>query len=446
MQNFLLADDMGLGKSLQALTTFAVDVIRGWATTAIVVAPATLKANWAKEVKKYTRFEYLVIDGTDKKRREQLSAFSLMDGPKILIMNYEQVGAYVAELNAMAFDVSIFDEAHMIKNPDARRSLACMHLRTRRNFVLTGSPMLNQAQDLWVPLHRCNRFEFPSYHRFVNRYCVMGGYNNKQVVGVKNEAELREKLGKYMIRRLKSEVLNLPEVQVITRMVDLLPEQRKMYDKALDEMVIENPNGDDIEISSPVVKFGRLRQICGTTAAFLDADISGKLDLAIQDLREISRTGNKVVVFTQYRDVLKCFTARAQKIGVPVFELHGDIKKENRQDIVDRWSDTSGAAAMAAMIQVGGTGLNMTAARYGMFLDELFAPLLNQQAIDRMHRIGASETQPVQIYRYHCNKTVEDRVDNILAQKKQLFEDIVETTPWQQALKEEILERRKAKH
>jgi SNF2 family DNA or RNA helicase len=442
-KSFLLGDDMGLGKSLQAMTVFAVDVVRDWAKTCIVVAPAGLKGNWVDEIEKFTGFPYVLLDGTPAERNQQLIDFVSIEGPKILVVNYEQVIAHLAALDKLNFDVAIFDEAHYLKNPKAKRTQACLSMYSRRSFMLTGTPMLNHVNELWSILHRIDPVAYPKYWPFVNRYAVFGGWKDKQIVGVKNEKELTERLQGVMLRRLKKDVLDLPDVQIIERRVDLHAEQRKLYDEVVNEMRLprfDEAEPDDIE--NALTKFLRLKQICGTTLPFNGQDISSKMDLALADDTELLENGHRVVVFTQFRDVQACYSKRlAGGLSVPVFELHGDVPKTDRSNIVKEWGMTKEPGVIVCMLQVAGLGLNMVQAQHGAFLDELFVPGLNQQAIDRLHRIGQSTTQSVQIRKYICRNTIENRVQQILRTKSKLFGEIVETDPdWKRKLYRALME------
>jgi SNF2 family DNA or RNA helicase len=432
-KSFILADDMGLGKTLQSLVVFGMDVFRGWAKTAIVVCPVSLKANWAEEIELFTGFDYMILEGGPAKREEQLAQFAARDNPRILVMNYEQVGAHLNTLNSMMFDVSIFDEAHYLKNPKSQRTKACQQLFARRSFLLTGTPMLNKADELWSLLHRIDPDAYPNYWTFVNRYCVMGGYKDKQIIGVKNEKELTERVQRVMLRRLKKDVLDLPTVQIIKRYVDLTPEQRKIYDMVANELKLERTDSEEPDdIENALTKFLRLKQICGTTLPFTGVDHSAKLDLAVDDDLEILANGHKIVVFTQFRDVQDAYCQRIAKAtghGMPVFTLSGQVSATERQGVVNEWKNVSGPAVINCMLQVAGVGLNMTAARHGSFLDELFVPGLNQQAIDRLNRIGASTTQAIQIRKYIARDTIESRIQSILRTKTKLFGEIVEADP-----------------
>ena len=444
-KSFLLADDMGLGKSLQAMTIFAVDVYLGLAEKCIVVCPVTLKGNWSDEFDKFTRIPHVVLEGPPVKRHQQIIEFEQMTGPRALIVNYEQVVAHVKDFNRVGFDVAIYDEAHYIKNPKSQRTKKCQELSARRDFLLTGTPMLNHVDELWSLLHKIDPMRYPRYWSFVNRYAVFGGYQDKQIIGVKNEKELTEKLHSVMVRRLKKDVLDLPEVQIIERRVDLTKEQEKLYSEVRDEMRLPRADAatpDDID--NALTKFLRLKQICGTTLEFTGEDHSSKLDLAIEDELEILARGEKDVIFTQFRSVQEAYIKRlthATGGAIPIYQLNGDVKQPDRIDAVRRWSSEKGPAVIVCMLQVAGVGLNLTAAKNGAFIDKLFVPGLNQQAIDRLHRIGASTTQPIQIREYLCRNTIESRVNQILRVKSKLFGEIVESDPnWKKKLYQAVME------
>lgn len=435
-RSFILADDMGLGKSLEALTVFAVDVIRGWAETMIVVAPPTLKGNWADEIEKFTRFPYVVLDGPPIERIPQFMRFMMIKGPKILIIGYEQCHIHAEQLAGFNFDVAIFDEAHYIKNPLAVRTSSVLNIRSRRSFMLTGTPMENRVDELWCLLHRVDPDRYPSYYRYINRYATFGGYNGKQITGVKNERELIGAVNSVMLRRLKKDVLDLPEVQILPRRVDLYDEQRKIYDELNEDLKFSWADSDEEEfIEYAFVKVLRLRQICGTLLPFTGKDLSSKLDLAVNDDQEILAKGEKIVVFTQFREVQNAYLRRVADLGVPVFVVSGDVPAMQRPEIAKKWSAVDGPAIFCAMQQVAYAGLTLTAAKHGSFLDKHYNPQKNQQAIDRLHRIGASTVHPVQIREYICRNTVETRVEYLNTVKKKLFNQVINSeTDWKKKL------------
>lgn len=430
--------------SLQAITVFAIDIALKKSRTAIVICPATLKGNWLDEFDKFTRIHAVMLDGAPAKREIQINEFDAHAEPKVLIVNYEQVVAHLDRFNSMQFDVAIFDEAHYIKNPKSKRTKACLSLRTTRNFMLTGTPMLNKPDELWSILHKIDPAEpvFKKYWSFVNRFCMRGGFGGKEIVGVKNRSELNNKLNRYMTRRLKKDVLDLPDVQILERRVDLLPEQKKLYNEILNELKMTLPDEPNpVEIQNALTKMLRLKQVCGTTASFTGVDHSAKLDLALQDDIEIIKSGEKGVVFTQFRSVQEAYEKRLRDAAIPVWILNGDVPIPERQGVVKDWASSGEPGIMLCMLQVAGVGLNMTAARHGAFLDKLYVPGLNKQAIDRLHRIGASSMHPVQIREYKARGTIDIRIDQILKQKTSLVDSTVDNddSAWTNKLLQNLL-------
>lgn len=439
--SFLLADEMGLGKTLQALTVAAIDFERGWAKKVIVVAPATLKWNWQDEIDMHTKFSCHVLDGKPDERKEQITEFAI--GPTdILIVNYEQVVAHLEDFNKVGFDIAIFDEAHYLKSYKSKRAKACRSLRASRNFLLTGSPLLNQVNELWSLLHIINPTDYPNYWRFVNRYAVFGGYKDKQIVGVKNRNELNERLTTVMLRRLKKEVLDLPNKIPVVIKVDLHAEQEKLYRAAADDLKIDMPGSPNpYEIENALTRFLKLKQICGTTATIEGyADYSTKLDVAVEKAVELVGNGEHVVLFTQFRGVQACMMKRLAAVKpapIPAYELNGDTPKQTRSNLVKQWGEDS-PGALVAMLQVAGVGLNMTAASTCIFIDKLFVPKLNEQAEDRLHRIG--QDRPVTIIEIIARNTIESRIEAILRRKRKLFDTLVEDSDWKKALYEAMKE------
>lgn len=443
-RSLILGDDMGLGKTLQSLTVFGIDAKIGRGETCIVICPATVRSNWANEIEKFTRIPYVLLgetigrNGRPKKitdnaeRTAQLVDFFLMKGPRILIANYEQFTspAYEGILSKKRFHMAIFDEAHRMKNPDSVRTQAVMAIKSTRSLLLTGTPLLNRVQELYILFHRIDPERYCNPYRFANRYCVFSSGKFRQVIGTKNEAELRTKLGEVMIRRLKKHVLGTKEPTIIPVYVGLSDEQRAIYDQVEEEFLISIPGGteEDSLKAQGIEKFNRLDQLCVTPRNLGEEfpDSSQKLDKLIEMLDELAQNEEKVVVFTKWKPGLKRIIERSRKAmpGVPVFELSGDIPAERRQSVIDQWSAVEGPAFIVAMIKVAGVGLNMVASNTIIFVDKTVVPGLNKQAIDRCDRIG--QTKPVVVYELFVHGSIEHRVDEILREKDKLNNDIVE--------------------
>lgn len=449
---FILADDMGLGKSLEVLTVAAILFQMGRAKRILVVCPSTLKGNWEEEIALHTNFTTQVLAGTPATRLKRIETFKAST-TDVLIVNYEQVVAHVKwteavrnekgkitkkphpmgpnDLDACKFDIVIYDEAHLIKNRDSARTMATLKLVAPNHFILTGSPILNNVDDLWTLLHKVDPYVWPNYWTYKNRYVVLGGYNGKQVVGVKNETELHEKLKNVMVRRLFEETMGVDKPLFIPQWVDLHPAQRKLYDEAYLENQLTIPNEPDPQaIENALVKFLRLKEICGTTASVEGyTDVSAKLDRMEELAAEVLETGKPLVIFTQFRKVLQCAADRLGRKGMDVYELHGDIAVTDRVPTVRFWSEQAAAGkpgALVAMHQVGGVGLNMTAANTGIFIDKLWVPKLNEQSWRRLARIGQDFSQPIRIFELIARKTVEQRVEQINKRKSRISSTVVD--------------------
>lgn len=435
-KSFLLADGMGAGKTVQTLAVCAIHAkmtkeVVGRESQFLIVCPVSLKFNWLNEINKFTGMSAHMVDGSKSKRRQQIDAFYGDGGTKILIMGYESVKSHIDELRNVEFDAVIADEAHFLKTPDSQRTEAFRALAPSRRFMLTGTPILKHVDDLWVVLDQIQPGAWGSFKGFTATFCVFGGYGGKSVVGVKNENRLMEGVNQIMLRRRTEEVVDLPEVMYNTRVVQLTSQQRTAYNRALKEMVLERGDEEDEgeDISTPMVKFLRLKQICSTTATVRTdvADYSAKMDLAIEDVQLITDDGDKIVVFTCFRASLACFTNRilASMPDVPVWVLHGDVPTNQRQATVKAWSEYQGPAIIVCLIQVAGVGLNMVAASHVMFLDLDVTPANNDQAIARVHRIGATGSR-IQVWTYEASDTVDQRVNSILLSKRKTSDTIID--------------------
>lgn len=440
--NFLLGSQMGLGKSLQALTVFAIDVVMGKAQTLLIVCPVSLRGNWANEIEKFTTFPYIRLGEERDPRRPriwrqvdaearktQIQEFRIgMDGPRVLIANYEQIISHLDMIGPV--DMLICDEAHALKNPDAQRTMAVHAIRRKRVGLLTGTPILNTVDELWSLLHMINPRRWADPDRFKHRYAKMGGFKGQQVVGTKNVNELNKVVGEVMVRRLKRDVLDLKEPFIQKIFVDLSPVQRKLYDDLRNDLKFPGPDGDPVDIDNSLEIYLRLIQICGSAGTVPGYDdISNKLDRLIDDAMDVITQREKPIIFTRHRTVHTLVMQRLQKAKVKeIFELHGDVPMGHRQFIVDEWSAHKGSfgAPIVCMGQVAGVGLNMTASHDLFFADKGYVPGLHDQAIDRADRIG--QTEPVHVREYITNGTVENRIEKLFSMKRGTFTEVVENS------------------
>lgn len=424
----IIADDMGLGKSLQSLAAACIDIKHFGAEKIVIICPPSLKGNWAFEIEKFTRLPYVVLKGSVNKRFKTMFKFIEMEGPKVLIANYEQTLAHIPQMYDMDWDIGIYDEAHYMKSVTAQRTIANIDMPTKRSFLLTGTPMLNNVGELWPLLYKCDPEVWASEAAFLDRYASYGGYGGNTITGVMNEEELQAKIAPYFLRRMKSLVLNLKEPQIIDRFADMTDKQARLYKQIIEEGILPWSDGTEDEIGNAMAKFLRLRQVSNTTVPFMEKDESGKLDLVVSDAIEIMSQGDKVVQFTQFNDTYEAAVVRMKKAGAPVYELKSSVKAEDRAAVVQRWTEHQGPAALICKSQIAGVGLNMTASRHAQLIDKLFTPGINQQIIDRLHRLGQDETQSVQVLQYFAAGSIEARVQQILDHKQHVIGKVVKTS------------------
>jgi SNF2 family DNA or RNA helicase len=332
----------------------------------------------------------------------------------------------------------------MLANHKAKRTKAALKLQGVRKTPMTGSPLLNSPMDLWPLFNLVDPQLYPDKWKYRNKYCAFGGYGGKQVIGVKNEKELNKVLEQVMLRRLKFDVLDMDKPQDIPVWVDMHDDQRKMYEIILkDQLTGLSGNLTPLEIENSTQRWVALTEICGSLGTVEgEPDSSAKLDAMFDKIEEILLGGAPTVVFTRHLKIWGLIAQRAADKGIPLWGIKGETPKPDRIPLVHEWetaSKTGSHGIMLCMYQVGGVGMNMTAASTVHMPDRLFVPVLNDQAIGRVHRIG--QEQPVQVFRYLCRKSIDSRVEKINNMKEQMVGAVVEGDPtWKQLLIKAMLE------
>lgn len=435
----ILGDEMGLGKTIQALFTFGVRI---WASVKknpekrcimVAVVPASLRMNWADEIVKFTKLPYCVATGNMIDRFKQIEEFKKIDNHKILVLNYEALGDHIQQLNSMTIDYLVADEAHVIKNKETNAYKNISQIAARSRLAMSGTPMTNQVDDLWTLLDWVTPGEWGTFAGFKAKYCVLGGFNGKQVMSIKNDRQLKARLSQVMLRREIDNVIDLPEVQIVKRMVSLVDRPREMYnylatEHKLSKYVPGMTEEDDEKLEWPMVRQLRLRQICASTCTLVpEWDESPKLDLAIEDACEILDNGHKLIVFSQFTPVLEAYKRRleAARPGTPVYEIHGKVDKDKRQGIVKEWEADKEPGVIIGIIKAMGVGLNMTAANHAQFIGKEFSPGLNDQCIGRLRRVGSERHKSIHVFDYMVRNSAEYRVEQIIKDKEHSFDTII---------------------
>ncbi len=399
--SLLLADEMGLGKTIQAIAALRCLFAAGAARAALVVAPAGLILQWRREFRLWApELRLLTVLGTSGARD------AIWRGKaQVYIASYETVRADLGDRGHVNrdWDVVIIDEAQRIKNPDADISRAVKRLPRRRGWALSGTPLENSLDDLVSVL------EFVAPGRFRPGTFARG---------------LRRLLGEVQLRRRRADVLpELPPKLPVGVLLDLEARQRAAYDRAEREGIIRlTALGSDLRINHVLELILRLKQICNFCP---ETGASAKLIDLRARLHQLAANGERALVFSQFA---------AEPFGVKrlareLEELHplvlsGDLALETRAAVIKQFEAEHERKLLLLSLRVGGVGLNLTAASYVFHFDRWWNPAVETQAEDRTHRIG--QVRPVHVYSYLCSNTVEERVADILEQKRQLFADVVD--------------------
>jgi superfamily II DNA or RNA helicase len=410
----LLADEMGLGKTLQVLALLATRPVAGRPN--LVVCPASVVPVWREEMVRF--FPQLECDvlktGHD---------FTLRRDPVLWLASYTQLRKHKHLLDRVEFGYAVLDEGQFIKNPDAKITHASCSIRARHRLVLTGTPLENRQLDLWSIF----RFLLPGLLGTRQTFETMLGVDRAGTL-----TRLRQQLAPFILRRTKDEVAQeLPPKVEMDLLCPLTELQRTEYARICSEGLVRL--GDDIDAAYREKSFGflafltRLRQACcdPDLLPWLKAPVteSGKLNLLVEKLAEIVGSGHKVVVFSQF--VMLLNRVREALIAnfpeLPRFELTGMTL--DRQKPVQAFQGTAGAAVMLVSLKAAGTGITLHAADYVFLLDPWWNPAVEMQAVDRVHRIG--QTNTVFVYRMVTAGTIEERIQALKASKKLLFDRVV---------------------
>jgi SNF2 family DNA or RNA helicase len=397
----VLADEMGLGKTMQAIVAIRMLLHAGQLQRVMVVCPKPLVTNWQREFALWApEIPLVAIEGDQQKRRWQ---WNLADVP-VKIANYELLNRdrrLIAD-PTMRFDLVVLDESQRIKNRNGTTSQTVQSIQRSRSWALTGTPVENSPEDL------VGIFEF-----------VAPGHLTS---GMKPRAMGRA-ASEFVLRRTKDKVLkDLPPKLFRDADLELTPEQRHSYRLAEDDGVLRlTEMGPAATIQHVFELIVRLKQICNFDPATSE---SAKLERLSADLEEVAASGKKAIVFSQWVDTLTTLSRRLRRFGV--LEYHGQIPPKRRDDIIRQFRDDPRRHVLLISYGAGGVGLNLQFAQYVFLFDRWWNPAVEDQAINRAHRIGAAG--PVTVCRFLMLDTIEQRIHEILEEKRELFDTIFSDT------------------
>ena len=417
-QNSILADDMGLGKTLQSLT--ASILLKSKKT--LIICPNTAKYNWASEIEKFIpSASYIVIDGSKQDRQKILhSKYPFM----FYILNYDAVMALNDDIISLNPDMIIYDEAHRMKNRKTKRTRAAKKISAKYKILLTGTPLMNRVEELWSLLKIIEPNKWPGYDAFVKRYCEKGGYQNREIVGYQNLDELKEKMSKIMLRRRKDEVLKqLPEKIYQDCYLDLDTKTMSIYKQAEYQTYLELTQNQHITINGIFGKIIRLKQIAVAPEILGATHKSTKIEECEKITEEIIASGNKVVIYSQFKKVTDYLVEMFSK-KYKIAYINGDVSSMERKNQIDLFQNDPQTPIFIGTIQSCKEAINLTAASYIIFMDKLWNPQDNRQAEDRCHRHGQEKN--VNIISLIAKNTIEEKIEKKLSDKQDLFNTVIE--------------------
>lgn len=421
----VLADDMGLGKTLQAIAAAQWLLDHEGVERVLVVCPASLKSQWASEIKRFTGEEAVVIEGGAAPRVAQYR-----QRPRFAIVNYELVNRDLSVISTeLAPDLLILDEAQRIKNWKTKTAASIKALETRYAFVLSGTPLENRLEDLYSVMQVVDpRVLGPLWH-FLPHYHVMD--ERGKVVAYRNLSALRGRLQQVMLRRDKRLVRDqLPERTVQTVMVPMTQRQSELHDSALSSAsrlasIAKHRRLTPREEKELLSSLQRARMACDA-AYLVDHETPGspKLDELGRILEAACiDQGDKVVVFSQWEQMTRMAEAVATGLGLGVARLHGGVPTRARGALVDRFRDDPDCQVFIST-DAGSTGLNLQNASVFVNLDMPWNPAVLEQRIGRIHRLG--QRAQVHVFLLIADGSYEQRVAALVRGKAELFSAVIE--------------------
>lgn len=394
----LLADEMGLGKTAQAILSMRLLFHQGVLRQALVVCPKPLVHNWARELRMWSPdIPFETVDGEPDRRR---AAWFVSNCP-LKLVNYETLtrDADLATDPRTQFDLVILDEAQRIKNRESKTAQVIRSLNRSRSWALTGTPIENHPDDL------VNIFVFVDPDR------IPPETPPKRLPVYTSDC---------ILRRTKDVVQSdMPPKIVRDLEVELTPAQRTAYSMAEDEGIVHlNELGDTITVQHVFQLVMRLKQICNFDPLTGE---SAKLEQLLTDMEEVADSGRKAIVFSQWVEPLQILSKALGGYGP--LQFHGKIPQAERSAILDRFRTDPDCHVLLMSYGTGSVGLNLQFANYVFLFDRWWNPAVEDQAINRAHRIG--QTNPVTVTRFLSEDTIERRIADILERKRKVFNELL---------------------
>jgi len=423
-----LADDMGLGKTVQVLALLLVQRDQAKRRPSLLVAPASLLANWSAEIEKFAPSIGAMVAHPSVMEAKDLKATEpeKLAGTGLVITSYGSL-LRMSWLEKIAWHLVILDEAQAVKNPGAKQTRAAKRLQARARVALTGTPIENRLSDLWSIFDFINPGLLGSANEF-------SSYAKRLASAAGNPyGPLRDLVRPYILRRLKTDksvITDLPEKTEVKAFCALAKRQAALYQEAVKELRDRLGAVDGMKRRGLVLAFlMRFKQICNHPSQWLgdgawsEGD-SGKWARLREIAEVIAARQEKALVFTQFREVTAPIAAYLGSVfGRPGLVLHGETEVAKRRDLVRRFQEDESVPFFVLSLKAGGAGLNLTAASHVVHFDRWWNPAVENQATDRAFRIGQKKN--VLVHKFICKGTVEEKIDELIESKKQLSKDLL---------------------
>ncbi|MFW6178434.1 MAG: DEAD/DEAH box helicase [Desulfohalobiaceae bacterium] len=413
-----LADDMGLGKTLQAL---ALIVERAPQGPTLVVAPTSVCSNWLAEARRFApTLQPTLYAGKEREHiLQQAGPFDL------IVCSYALLNQDAEALAGLSWQSLALDEAQAIKNWNAKRTQAAMQLQAGFSLITTGTPLENNLNELWTLFRFINPGLLGPRKRFHERFAVPIQKEQDQ----EQKRVLKQIIRPFILRRLKSQVMEeLPARTEVTLKVGMSEQEAALYE-AMRRQALENLEstnaGQGQKHLQILAELTRLRQLCcDPRLVYPESEVTGsKLDLLQELVAELLSTGHKALIFSQFVKNLHLVQERMHSMGVEYRYLDGSTPSRVREQEISAFQSGQGDVFLISL-KAGGLGINLTAADYVIHLDPWWNPALEDQAADRVHRIG--QERPVTVYRLVTENTVEEKIVQLHAEKRDLANSLLE--------------------
>ena len=424
-----LADDMGLGKTIQLLALEATERAEGHATApSLLLCPMSLVGNWQREAARFAPgLRVYAHHGPGRLHGEELAA--RLGEVDLVVSTYGTAVRDVEELAAHDWHRLALDEAQAIKNSQATASRTVRRLTAGHRIALTGTPMENRLTELWSVMDVLNPGLLGTTEKFRSRFAIpVERHGDDEAAQL-----LRRIIRPYLLRRVKTDptiIDDLPEKIEIVQDYRLTPEQASLYQTVVDDMMEKIEGSEGIERRGRVLAaMAKLKQVCNHPAQLLHdgspiGNRSGKVTRLEEILTEILAEGDKVLCFTQFTEFGEMLVPHlSARFDQEVLFLHGGVSRRRRDEMVARFQVADGPSVFLLSLKAGGTGLNLTAANHVVHLDRWWNPAVENQATDRAFRIG--QRRAVQVRKFCCTGTLEERIDAMIARKRALADLVV---------------------